>query len=184
MKETVNFLPQKPEKKAESQGKRMIRLGSFVILAVFLIFNLTIFGFYFFLRKNAGDALENINRQEAVITSLRETETLYRQLKQKLSFLTVILGEPQKINDGLAFINGLLGPEALLEKMNLNQDGSVVLDLSSSDSSNLESFLNKVRQLEQDGKIKDLKIDSVKKSSIDTSQSDYKFVLTFKLNHK
>lgn len=193
MKDTINFLPQKPEKKAETQRKRMIRLGSLVVLAVFLIFNLTLFGFYFFLRKNTGDALENISRQETIIKDLKETEILYRQLKQKLSFLTAIWREPQRISDGLAFVNGLMGSEAVLEKMNFNQDGLITLDLSSSDSSNLELFLNKVRRLEQDGKIMNLKIDSVKKSliskdsgdqKIDVSLSDYKFILTFKLNNK
>lgn len=193
MKDAINFLPQKPEKKAETQRIKVIRLGSIIILIVFFIFNLGLFGFYFFLKKNTGDALANISRQEEIITNLSSTENLYRQLKQKLSFLTTIWLEPLKVSSGLAFVNGFMGPEANLEKMNFNQDGSIVLSLSSLDSGGMESFLNKGHQAEQDGKIKELKIDSVNKSlasknsvdqKIDVSQSDYKFVLNFKLSDK
>lgn len=184
MKETINFLPQSPEKKTETQKRRMIRLGSLVVLAVFLIFNLTLFGFYFFLRKSAGDALANISRQEEIITNLSSTENLYRQLKQKLSFLAVIWREPSKVNSGLAFVKGFMGPEANLEKMNFNQDGLIILNLSSLDSSGMESFLNKGHQAEQDGKIKDLKIDSVNKNLASKDSVNYKFILNFKLSDK
>lgn len=162
----------------------MIRLGSFVILAVFLIFNLGLFGFYFFFKKNTDDTFLSINRQETAVKNLAQTEKLYGQLRQKLSFLAAIWIEPSKVNHSLVLVNGFMGPQASLEKMNLKQDGLISLNLSSSDSSNLEFFLNKAKQLEQDGKIKDPKIDSVKKNLADKESIDYKFVLNFKLGDK
>lgn len=183
MKNSINFFPQQPEKKSETKRNKMIRWGSLVVLALFLIFNLALFGFYFFLRKNTGDALLSINRQETIIANLSQTEMLYRQLEQKLSFLTAIWREPSKVNSGLAFVNGFMSPEAKLEKMNFNQDGSVTLDLSSPGSSGMEFFLNKAATAEQEGKIQELKINSVDQK-IDVSQADYKFILNFKLNDK
>lgn len=183
MKDSLNFLPQKSEKKTDPQRMRIIRWGSFTLLSVFLIFNLILFGLYFFLGKNTGDTLIAISRQEAIIADLSETETAYRQLKQKLSFLTAIWREPQRVNAGLIFVNAFMGPEASLEKMNFNQDGLIVLNLFSLDSLGIESFLNKSQQAQQDGKMMELKMNSVNRDSGD-KKLGYKFILNFKLGEK
>lgn len=183
MKDSINFFPQEAKVKKETQSRKIIRLGSLAALGVFLVFNLLLFGLYFLEKKETGDALLKIDRQEKIIKSLAQTEELYNQLKQKLSFLTNIWRDPSKVNAGLVFVNGFMGPEASLEKMNFDQDGLIALDLFSLDSSGMELFLNRSHREEQGGKIKELKIDSVKKDSSD-KKLGYKFILNFKLGEK
>lgn len=180
MKNSVNFFPQEPQRKMNARGRKMTRGLSLGILIIFLIFNLVLFGFYFFLNKNTSDTLLEINRQEAVIQNLSSTENLYLRLKQKLTFLMTLWAEPQRINTALNFVNEFIDSSASLEKMNFKQGGSVTLNLISFNSSELELFLGKAKQAEKEGKFKELRIDSANKDS-NASSSAYEFILSFKL---
>lgn len=180
MKNDVNFFPHEPGRKINDGQKKITRRLSLGILIIFLIFNLLLFGFYFFLTKNTSDTLLLIDRQKEAIQNLSVTENLYLQLKQKLTFLTTIWAEPERIKTALNFVNGFLDSSAALRKMSFKQDGAVTLDLTSLNSSELELFLAKARQAEKDGKFKELRIDSANKNS-EASSSAYEFILSFKL---
>lgn len=163
MKLAINLLPPEPEIEALKKKKNKVFKASGLLLVVFLLVNLGIFGFYWFLTKNTADTLAAIKREETRITSLAPTEKLYRALSSKLSFLAGLWQKEIAAEETVEFAQAVLIPEVTLVKISLKQDGLTTLTLAITNSEGLEKFLNGVVEKEKSGEIKDIKVTSTER---------------------
>lgn len=176
MKLAINLLPPEPEIEGIKARKRMVTMVSGVLLLVFLIANLAIFGFYWFLNKNTAATLAAIKREEAKIISFAPTERLYRSLTAKLSFLSNLWQKKAGPEEAIDFAQALLVPKVTLTRLSFGADGLTTLSLKTTDSDGLENFLNGVSEKEKTGQIKDIKITSTNRDK----DGGYNFSLSFK----
>lgn len=175
MKSAINLLPPQPEAPAGQTKQKKIVRASGLLLAVFLIINLLIFGFSLLLIKNTADTRGAVKREEERIASFAPTEKLYRALSAKLSFLTQTWQKKIKPEEVVNFSQALLIPELKLEKISLKQDGLTVLSLKATNSDILENFLNGLNQPEKSRPINNLKVVSTEREK----EGGYKFDLSF-----
>ncbi|MBI5465096.1 hypothetical protein HY946_00605 [Candidatus Gottesmanbacteria bacterium] len=164
MKISINLLPPEPGTEALKKKKNRILKASGLLLVVFLLVNLGIFGFYWFLTKNTADTLAAIKREEEIITTIAPTERLYRALDAKLSFLSSLWQKKITAEEVVDFTQTLLVPKVTLTKISLKQDGLTTLSLNVPDSEVLENFLNGVAEKEKSGVIKNIKVISTDKN--------------------
>ncbi len=176
MKLSINLLPPEPEAEKERARKKTIITGSIIVLVIFLIINLLIFGYYLYLTKNTADTLTATKAEENKVTSLAPLEKVYRSLGAKLSFLATAWLNPVRPEDALNFSQGLLSPQVTLERINFKQGGVTMLTLTAAGSGNLEEFLNKVSQAEKNGQIKDVRLNSSDRNK----EGGYDYILSFK----
>lgn len=164
MKLAINLLPPEPEIEALKKKKDKVLKASGLLLVVFLLVNLGIFGFYWFLTRNTAQTLAAIKREEATISSQQPTEKLYRALSAKLSFLAGLWQKEIAAEEAVEFAQALLIPEVTLVKVSLKQDGLTTLGLKTVDSEGLEKFLDGVVEKEKSGEIKGIKVISTNRN--------------------
>lgn len=176
MKLAINLLPPEPEAELKrAQQKKVVSL-SVLVLALFLLINLFIFGYYLFLTKSTADTLAATKREEAKMTALSPVEGIYRSTGAKLLFLATIWQKKVKPEDALNFSQSLLTPQVAMTRIAFKQGGLTTLTLVAADSGKLEEFLNKVAEEEKKGKIKDSELVSSSKNK----DGGYDFFLSFK----
>ena len=176
MKLSINLLPPKPEVEALQAKKKAVVKISTALLLIFLVVNLVIFGFYWFLTKNTADTLAAIKREEAKITSLAPTEKLYRALSAKLSYFSSLWQKKTNPKEVVDFAQTLLVEKVTLAKISLRQDGLTTLNFIVADSDALENFLSKTMEKEKSGQIKDAKVISTNRNQ----EGGYDLSISFK----
>ncbi len=175
MKTSVNLFEREPENQEENKRKKKIlQLSEFLIL-LFLLFNLIIFGFYWFLVKNTADTREAIKKEEEKIISLAPTENLYRNLMAKISLLGTIWQKPLAPEDVLKFSESLISERVAIDSVSFTKEGLTTMKARVSDSQALEDFVNLLAEKEKNGLIKNI----VVKGTQMTEKKEYGFTLIF-----
>ena len=176
MKTSINLFEREPENQGEKERKKKIlQLSEFLIL-LFLLFNLIIFGFYWFLVKNTADTREAIKKEEEKIISLAPTENLYRALMAKISLLGTIWQNPLKPEDILKFSESLSSERVIINTVSFTKEGLTTMKIKVSDSQVLEDFVNLLAKKEKNGLIKNIVINGTQMNE----KKEYNFTLTFK----
>lgn len=175
MKISINLLSPEPEQEALKKKKKSLLVLSETFLVIFLVVNLIIFGFSWLMNKNTADTLTAIKQEEEKIKSLAETEKTYRNLADKLAFLSTIWQKKIKAEEALNFSQTLLVPQVSLTKVLLKSKGAMTLALTTDNSDGLEKFLDKLKEEEKSARIKEVKIVSTARNEKD----GYDFNLTF-----
>ncbi len=178
MKETINLLTIRPEREQKKQEKKIAAVFSFVLIGIFLIFNLALFGIYFFLRSNAEQTIKTLEDQEVFIVKLSPLVQSYSSLEQKLAFLSGVWQKQIKMDQDLTYLQSLFKPFSL-ERVTIDKIGQSQLNLFLKTSSDLEAFLEKLKFEEKNNRITNLKIISTNRNE-DTHDA-YELSLIFKL---
>jgi len=176
MKIFVNLLPEEPGAEERKAREKKVIFISEIVVAIFLFFNLVLFGFYLFITKSSADARAAIKQEKEQISSAQEKEKLYRALFTKLTFLATLWEKKVKPEEIINFSQSLLVPEVSMKKISVEEDGTATVSLSSKNSDGLENFLNKVTEKEKIGQVKTVKVVSTEKNK----EGGYDFVLSFK----
>lgn len=176
MKISINLLPVEPEVEVRKLQQKKVIFASEIVLVSFLVLNLVLFGFYWFLNKSTADTLASIKAEETKISSLQPQEKLYRALTAKLFFLASLWQKKVWPEEIINFSQNLVIPEVSLAKITVKQDGMTTLALNAKNSDGLENFLNVVAEKDKTGQIKLVKILSTERNK----ENGYDFVLSFK----
>lgn len=163
MKPEINLLPPEPEKQILKAKQKTVIYYTAIFLVIFLIINLAIFGFYWFLTKSTENTLAAIKTEETNINSLAPREKAYRFLSAKLVFLSSVWKKEAKPVELIDFSQTLLLPGVVLEKISSGDGGFTTLTLKMADSDSLENFLNGVVEKGKSGKIKNIKVASTER---------------------
>lgn len=171
MKTSINLLiPKEKDKVFEEKKKKVLKI-CVVSVSLFLIFNLLLFAYYFWLNKNTADTLTATTQTENRLKNLLPTEIVYRKVLAKLNYLSKIWSVRDKIAEGLDFSQKLIGPEVNIKNLSLKDDGMTQLSLITDNPENMEIFLNKLLEKESKEQIKEATISGVKKNE----DTEYKY---------
>lgn len=176
MKTSINLFEREPENKEEKERKKKILQLSEFMIFLFILFNLIIFGFYWFLVKNTADTREAIKKEEEKIVSLAPTEKLYRNLIAKISLLGTVWQKPLAPEDVLKFSESLISAKVSISNVSFTKDGLTTMKVKVSDSQALEDFVNLLAEKEKNGLIKNVIVNGTQMSE----KKEYSFTLTFK----
>lgn len=158
MKLSINLLPPEPEKQVLKLKQQRVIFYSILILIVFLIINLGIFGFYWLLVRNTAATMAAIENEETQIASLAETEKLYRNLGAKLSFLVSIWQKEIAAEEMIGFSQTLPVADTSISKISFNQEEFMTVGFQAKNSTALENLLDGIVDRAKEGKIKEVKV--------------------------
>lgn len=171
MKTSINLLIPKEKDKLFDEKKKKVLKICVISVSLFLITNLLLFAYYFWLNKNTSDTLTATTQTESRLKILQPTEIVYRKVLAKLNYLSKIWSVRDKIAEGLDFSQKLVGSEVKLKNLGLKDDGLTQLSLTVDNSENMEIFLSKLLEKEGKGQIKEATISGVKKNE----DTEYKY---------
>lgn len=178
MKTSINLLTVRPGKEKTKERKKMVAVSSIILIIIFLIFNLVLFGTYFFLRGKAEQTLLSLKEQESLVLASQPLVESYSNFAQKLVFLSQIWAEQPKMGENLIYIRELVDKDGQIERVFIDKIGQVELSLSLAGSSELETFLAKLKEEAKKNSLAGIKIISTQRNE-DTNDA-YRLVVTFK----
>lgn len=179
MKKDINLLPQiKQESEKEKKIKKLLTVGSPIILVVYLVLLVIVFIYWNIQVGAANDISNKINSTQQAISGQSETESLYRGIKTKANGVSQILGKHLNYAQIIAHIEQVSPPDISLTNMSIRDDGAIEISLQAPNSTVLASFINTLLDNNSGGKY----FNHVKLTSLVFSHDGtYLFTLSFKL---
>lgn len=183
MKKEINLLAEKRVNEEVKKREKLLQKLTIGFLAIFLVFNLLLFGVKFYFYKTTADFINDAQRLTQNIKTMSSVETSYRKFLSKLKYLTGILEKQGSLEKSFSFTGNILSSKESLLKLSFVKDSRVTVELALPDSSSVEQELNKFKEAQAKGQISDLKIVSLNKVyDKEKNTSSYNFKISFKLD--
>lgn len=179
MKKDINLLPQiKQESEREKKVKKLLTVGFPIILVVYLLLLIIVFVYWNIQVSTSNDTSSRINSTEKAISDQRETESLYRGIKTKVSGVSQVLGKHLNYAQIISHIEQIAPADISLTNMAIKDDGTIEISLQAPNSTVLTAFINTLLDNNTGGKY----FNHVKLTSLVFSHDGtYLFSLSFKL---
>lgn len=153
MKKDLNLLPEVYEETPkEREFKRMLAIGSPVVLIGYLILLVLIYIYANIQTISANDLKNKITLAQNSISSQKETEGLYLGIKTKLTGTSKILSEQINYASTISHLEEITPPEIFFTNLEITDRGEVEVSFSSPDSSSLSNFINNLLEENRGGK--------------------------------
>lgn len=179
MTKSINLLPELyQETEKEKRFKRVVSKGSPIVLISYGIIILITYIYWNIQVLAAKNLSEKIAQTQKSIQDQKETESLYRGIKTKMTGVTKVLAEQVNYAKVIAHIEEITPPEAAFTNLEVKDSGIVDLAFKTPDSNTLAAFINALLDEKRGGKY----FEQAKLTSLVLSrEGSYLFSLNFHL---
>ena len=160
----INLLPPEPGKAILKSKRKKILVISEIIIGIFLIINLGIFGYNWYLKKNTTDKLAAIESEKLKISNLITVEKIYLDLGSKLLFLSTIWDNQLPARQVLEFAQSLTSADTTVTNISLQKNNQVLISFKTKTSDTLETLLNIIVDKNKNLQIKEPQLVSLNKN--------------------
>jgi Tfp pilus assembly protein PilN len=178
---SINLLPEQvsAEKKQRAKAATFVQISVLILVLIFVASGV-ILSFRFSQAAQLSKLQSQINSVKDEINSPDSTkrEGLLVTLKQRLDSLNEANSKSYPAQYAFSLINSMLPPNTQITGLNLDKTGKVTLEITSPDTTTLQSFLNNL----MDPQINQQKVSSAAVQSINMNKDNtYATSLNFKL---